>query len=94
MRRGGGMISFEIKGGLENTKKFTEKLHEIEIAESLGGTETKINVPGLMTHLSVPKHERKLLGITDTLIRLSIGTECIRDLLTELDECLEHSQEK
>lgn len=58
----------------------------------MGGTETKINVPGLMTHLSVPEDERKKLGITDTLIRLSVGVEEISDILDELDECLKASQ--
>lgn len=87
------MVSFEIKGGKVNTKKFTDSLSHILIAESLGGTESKINVPGLMTHLSVPLEERKKLGITDTLIRMSVGSECVYDLLEELDRCLLLSQE-
>lgn len=88
MRRGGALISFEIKGGRESTERFTKSLKNILIAESLGGTETKICVPGLMTHLSVPEEERKKLGITDTLIRLSVGIEYICDLLDELDYSL------
>ena len=88
------MISFEIKGGKKNSQKFTQALKNIVIAESLGGTETKINIPGLMTHLSVPIEERKKLGITDTMIRLSVGMECIEDLLDELSRCLEESQKE
>lgn len=92
MRRGGALITFEIKGGKDNTKAFTSSLKKIHIAESLGGCETKICVPGLMTHLSVPPEERVKLGITDTLIRLSVGIENINDLLEELENSLLNSQ--
>lgn len=86
------MISFEIKGGKINSEKFYKALKNIKIAESLGGTESKITIPGLMTHLSVPEEERKKLGITDTLVRLSVGSEDVVDLLEELENSLACSQ--
>lgn len=82
----GGMISFVIKGGLEAAKHFTESTRLFSCAESLGGVESLIGLPTMMTHASVPLETRKNLGIVDGLIRLSVGIEDPIDLLTDLDE--------
>lgn len=84
----GGMISFEIKDGLKDAKGFLENTKIFSLAESLGGVESLIEHPALMTHASVPKEERKKLGINDSLIRLSVGIEDADDLIGDLDSAL------
>ncbi|WP_439426002.1 trans-sulfuration enzyme family protein [Oenococcus alcoholitolerans] len=83
MRGFGAIISFELKAGLD-TKKFVESLHLIDLAESLGGIESLIEVPAVMTHASIPRNIRIKNGITDELIRLSVGLEDIADLIEDL----------
>lgn len=85
----GGIISFELKGNIDNSKHFLESLHLFALAESLGGVESLIELPALMTHASVSKEEREAIGITDTLIRLSVGIENIEDLITDLKNALD-----
>ena len=85
----GGMLSFEIKGNLKETKRFLENLKIISLAESLGGVESLIEHPALMTHASIPKEEREKIGITDSLIRLSVGIEDVEDLIDDLQHALE-----
>lgn len=80
----GGMITFYIKGGLESARTFLENVNVFALAESLGGVESLIEHPAIMTHASVPPENRKALGIDDSLIRLSVGIEDINDLLTDL----------
>lgn len=80
----GGMITFFIKGGLDASRKFLESVHLFSLAESLGGVESLIEHPAIMTHASVPAEQRKKLGIDDSLIRLSVGIEDIDDLLNDL----------
>jgi cystathionine gamma-lyase len=80
----GGMISFVIKGGLPAARSFLEKVKIFACAESLGGVESLIEHPGIMTHASVPPENRKALGIDDGLIRLSVGIENVDDLLADL----------
>lgn len=80
----GGMITFYIKGGLESARKFLESVSVFALAESLGGVESLIEHPAIMTHASVPVEQRKTLGIDDSLIRLSVGIENIEDLLNDL----------
>ncbi|MFN5168615.1 MAG: trans-sulfuration enzyme family protein, partial [Cyclobacteriaceae bacterium] len=82
----GGMITFFIKGGLSESKKFLESVKVFTLAESLGGVESLIEHPAIMTHASVPPEQRKMLGIDDSLIRLSVGIEDISDLLADLDQ--------
>jgi cystathionine gamma-lyase len=82
----GGMVSFEVKGGLEKAKKFLLNLKIFSLAESLGGVESLIELPALMTHASVPKEERVKIGITDSLIRISAGIENVEDLIEDLDK--------
>lgn len=88
MRGSGGMISFYLKGGRDEAKKFFQALKVITLAESLGGVESLIECPAMMTHASVPAEQRKELGITDNLIRLSVGIEDPEDLCEDLHNAL------
>ncbi|HEY1079201.1 MAG TPA: cystathionine gamma-synthase [Bdellovibrio sp.] len=85
----GGMITFYIKGGLNSARKFLENVNVFSLAESLGGVESLIEHPAIMTHASVPPETRKVLGIDDSLIRLSVGVEDLEDLLTDLKAAFE-----
>jgi cystathionine gamma-lyase len=80
----GGMITFYIKGGMEAARTFLENVRVFALAESLGGVESLIEHPAIMTHASVPPETRKQLGIDDSLIRLSVGIEDLEDLLADL----------
>ena len=82
-----GMVSVDV-GSLERTKALTEDLRVFSLAESLGGVESLVNVPSLMTHGSVPEHRREAMGITDGLVRFSVGIEDIDDILADLDRVL------
>ncbi len=84
----GGMISVVVKGGLEQASKFMENLKLFALAESLGGVESLVNHPAIMTHASVPVETREKLGITDSLVRLSVGIEDIDDLKQDIDKAL------
>ena len=85
----GGMITFFIKGGFDSAKKFLESVQLFALAESLGGVESLIEHPAIMTHASVPAEHRKVLGIDDSLIRLSVGIEDCEDLLNDLKQAFE-----
>lgn len=85
----GGMITFFMKGGLAQARTLLEKVKIFALAESLGGVESLIEHPAIMTHASVPAENRKALGIDDTLVRLSVGIEDIEDLLRDLKEALD-----
>ena len=85
----GGMVSFEIKGGEKEAVQFLESLELFTLAESLGGVESLIEHPALMTHASITKKERELAGIKDSLIRVSVGVEDISDLLKDLELAFE-----
>ena len=82
----GGMLSFEIVGGLKEAEQFLGNLKIFSLAESLGGVESLIENPARMTHASVPPEIRKQIGITDSLIRISVGIENIDDLIKDLDQ--------
>jgi cystathionine gamma-lyase len=84
----GGMVSFRIKGGADEVNIFMKKLKVFHLAESLGGVESLANYSALMTHASFPPDLRQKIGVTDNLIRLSIGIEHIDDLLSDLKEAL------
>ncbi|MDH5598246.1 MAG: cystathionine gamma-synthase [Cyclobacteriaceae bacterium] len=85
----GGMISFTIKGAsMESTFETMKKFKLFTIAESLGGVESLVNHPATMTHASIPKEAREKLGVTDTLIRLSVGIEDAEDLVNDIDQAL------
>jgi cystathionine gamma-lyase len=84
MRGFGGMVTIVLKTDLEGTRRFLENTHLFALAESLGGVESLINHPALMTHASVPKEQREALGVGDSLVRLSVGVEDVRDLIDDL----------
>lgn len=88
MKYFGGMISVVLKGNLSDTVKMLERCEVFALAESLGGVESLIEHPAIMTHASVPKDQRDVLGIKDGLIRLSVGIEDINDLKHDLDQAL------
>jgi len=85
----GGMITFFLKGGLKESRVFLENLRIFALAESLGAVESLAEHPALMTHLSVPADQRKILGISDSLVRLSVGIENVEDLLADLKRALD-----
>ena len=84
----GGMISVVLKGGLDAARRFMERTELFACAESLGGVESLVNHPAIMTHASVPAERRAALGISDALVRLSVGVEDVGDLRAELDAAL------
>lgn len=89
MKESGGMVSFTFKSGRkEDAVKFMESIKVITLAESLGGVESLANLPAVMTHASIPAEKRAKLGITDDLIRLSVGIEDIEDLIADLEQAL------
>jgi len=85
MRGNGGMLSFQLKGGFNQCKKLLESLRIFTVAESLGGVESLIEHPASMTHASVPRERRLKLGISDNLIRVSVGIEDVEDLVHDLN---------
>lgn len=84
----GGIISVRVKGGKTKARRMLERCELFALAESLGGVESLIELPAVMTHASIPPAQRKRLGITDNLVRLSVGTEDLADLRHELDAAL------
>jgi cystathionine gamma-lyase len=88
MSGGGGIVSIEVKGGLRKARRMLERCRLFALAESLGGVESLIEHPAIMTHASVPVANRKRLGIGDGLVRLSVGVEDVRDLRDELAAAL------
>jgi cystathionine gamma-lyase len=84
----GGIVTFFIKGDLADARRFLERCAVFSLAESLGGVESLVDHPAIMTHASVPERERAKLGISDQLIRLSVGIEALDDLVADLDEAL------
>jgi methionine-gamma-lyase len=85
----GAVFSFGVKGGLEAGKALIDSVRLATLAVSLGGVETLIEHPASMTHAGMPRHEREAAGITDDLVRISVGCEDVRDLITDLEQALE-----
>ena len=85
----GAMIAFEL-GSIEAAGSFLERVRLCSLAESLGGVETLISHPASMTHAAVPKKDREKLGITDGLVRISVGIEDTEDLIADLENAFEH----
>ncbi|MEF2147685.1 trans-sulfuration enzyme family protein [Aquilutibacter rugosus] len=88
MDAGSGMVSVRVKGGLKGATRFMKRMELFTIAESLGGVESLSNHPAIMTHASIPPARRKALGITDNLVRLSVGIEDVNDLKYDLANAL------
>lgn len=89
MRGFGGMVTMLVKGGVDEARRFLERCELFALAESLGGVESLIEHPGIMTHASVPADVRASLGIADNLVRLSVGIEDIDDLVADLGRALQ-----
>ena len=87
----GGVVTFDIKGGLATAKRFLDSLKLCFLAPSLGGVETLITHPGMVTYYRETREERYALGITDTLIRLALGVEDVDDIIADLDQALKRS---
>lgn len=85
MKGSGGMITFFLKGGIAESRRFLENVKLFALAESLGGVESLVDHPAIMTHASIPKEVREQLGIHDNLIRLSVGIEDCDDLIADLE---------
>ena len=94
MQQGGGLISFEIEGGKKEAQQFLDSLSLIKIAVSLGDAETLIQHPATMTHAVVPKENREAMGISDSLLRLSVGLEHTDDLIADLNHAFEQVKPK
>ena len=88
MKGFGGIVSIYVKGGLPAARQMMERCHLFALAESLGGVESLVNHPAIMTHASVPIERRAALGIHDNLVRLSVGVEDVADLIAELEAAL------
>jgi cystathionine beta-lyase/cystathionine gamma-synthase len=89
MRAGGGMITAFLHGDVDNARKFLSATKVFTLAESLGGVESLIEHPGIMTHASIPPERRKEIGIDDSLVRLSVGIEHVDDQIADLQHALE-----
>ncbi|MCY1461829.1 Cystathionine beta-lyase [compost metagenome] len=81
----GGIVSIVLKGGYEAARRFCERTELFTLAESLGGVESLVNHPAVMTHASIPVERRNQLGISDALVRLSVGVEDLGDLQVDLE---------
>lgn len=88
MKGFGGMITFLLQGGIDESRRFLEQTKIFALAESLGGVESLIEHPAIMTHASIPKEMREELGVADNLIRVSVGLEDIEDLIADLQDAL------
>jgi cystathionine gamma-lyase len=87
-RGGSGVVTFFLKGGLAEARRFLERLEVFTLAESLGGVESLVDHPAIMTHASLPAEARAKLGISDSLVRLSVGIEDVEDLIADLESAL------
>jgi methionine-gamma-lyase len=91
MQRFGGMLSFELRGGYQAGVTLLENVQVATLAVSLGNTDTLIQHPASMTHSGVPREERLKIGLTDGLVRLSVGIENVEDILEDLESALKYS---
>jgi cystathionine gamma-lyase len=91
MRACGGMVSFELAGGTPAANAFATATSLFTLAESLGGVESLVEVPASMTHASIPAEERRKAGLSDGLVRLSVGIEHVDDLLADVGQAIERS---
>lgn len=88
MRDFGGMVTVVLKGGLAPARKVLERVKVFSLAESLGGVESLIEHPAIMTHASIPQAQREAIGVSDGMIRLSVGLEDVQDLLEDLEQAM------
>ena len=88
MNGGGGMVTFEVEGTGEDARRLSEAMRLFTLAPSLGGVESLVSIPVLTSHLTVPPEERRRIGITEQMIRLSVGIENADDLIADLERAL------
>ena len=91
MRLGGGMVSFELQGGMERGRKFLNSMNMISFSANLGDTRSIATHPASTTHSKLTPEEREMVGITDGLIRVSVGLEHIQDIIEDIDQAIEAS---
>jgi cystathionine beta-lyase/cystathionine gamma-synthase len=89
MSGGGGMVTFEVEGTGEDARRVSEAMRLFTLAPSLGGVESLVSIPVLTSHLTVPPEERRRIGITEQMVRLSVGIENADDLIADLERALE-----
>lgn len=89
MSGGGGMVTFEVEGSREDARRVSEALRLFTLAPSLGGVESLVCIPVLTSHLNVPEEERRKMGVTEQMLRLSVGIEHVDDLIADLEQALE-----
>jgi cystathionine beta-lyase/cystathionine gamma-synthase len=88
MTGGGGVLSFEVDGSGEDAKRLSEALNLFSLAPSLGGVESLVSIPVLTSHAMISAEHRQKMGVTEQLIRLSVGIESVDDLIADLDQAL------
>jgi cystathionine beta-lyase/cystathionine gamma-synthase len=86
MRGGGGMVSFEVEGSGDDARRLTESLHLFTLAPSLGGVDSLVSIPVLTSHAMISAEQRQKMGVTEQLIRLSVGIENADDLIADLEQ--------
>jgi cystathionine beta-lyase/cystathionine gamma-synthase len=89
MSGGGGMVSFEVEGSGEDARRVCEAMHLFTLAPSLGGAESLVSIPVLTSHLMIASEHRAKMGVTEQMIRLSVGIENADDLISDLEQALE-----
>ena len=88
MKGGGGVLSFEVEGTGEDAKRVSEALQLFTLAPSLGGAESLVSIPVLTSHASISAEHRRRMGVTEQLVRLSVGIENVGDLIADIDRAL------
>lgn len=88
MKAGGGVLSFEVEGTGEDAKRLSEALRLFTLAPSLGGVESLVSIPVLTSHAMISAEQRQMMGVTEQLIRLSVGIENVNDLISDLEQAL------
>jgi cystathionine gamma-synthase len=88
MSGGGGLLSFEVDGSAEDTRRLTESLHLFHLAPSLGGVDSLVTLPVLTSHAMISPEQRQKMGVTDQLVRIAVGIESVDDLIADLKQAL------
>src|SRR5260370_4196544 len=89
MRGGGGMVSFEVEGPAQDARRASESMRLFTLAPSLGGVESLVSIPVLTSHAMIEPAQREKMGVTEQMIRLSVGIENVDDLIADLEQALE-----
>ena len=89
MSGGGGMVTFEVEGTGEDARRVSEAMHLFTLATSLGGVESLVSIPVLTSHAMISAEQRAEMGVTEQMVRLSVGIESVEDLIADLERALE-----